>query len=130
TAQRFYSMSAQIRKERNGYYAILEETQRGSLDITGWLEWFLECINRAMQGSETILSAVLLKANFWKEHAATVFDNRQVLMLNKLLDGIDGNLTTSKWAKMAKCSQDTALRDIQDLIQKKVLIKEEAGGRS
>ena len=130
TAQRFYSMSAQIRKERNGYYAILEETQKGSLDINGWLEWFLQCINRAMQGSETILSAVLIKANFWKEHAATVFNNRQVLMLNKLLDGIDGNLTTSKWAKMAKCSQDTALRDIQDLIQKKVLIKEEAGGRS
>ncbi|MES1181933.1 MAG: Fic family protein [Flavobacterium sp.] len=130
TTQRFYSMSAQIRKERNAYYAILEETQQGTLDITGWLGWFLTCINRAMEASETILSAVLMKANFWKEHAVTVFNSRQVFMLNKLLDGIDGKLTTSKWAKMAKCSQDTALRDIQDLIEKKVLVKEEAGGRS
>jgi Fic family protein len=130
TAQRFYSMSAQIRKERNAYYTILEQTQQGSLDITDWLEWFLQCISRALMASEDILSTVLKKASFWKDHATTIFNPRQVLLLNKLLDGFDGKLNTSKWAKIAKCSQDTALRDIQDLIEKKVLIKEEAGGRS
>ena len=130
TAQRFYSMSAQIRKERNAYYTILEQTQQGSLDITGWLEWFLQCISRALLASEKILSIVLQKANFWKDNATTIFNKRQVLLLNKLLDGFDGKLTSSKWAAIAKTSQDTALRDIQDLIEKKVLIKEEAGGRS
>lgn len=130
TAQRFYSMSAQIRKERNAYYAILEKTQKGGLDITDWLEWFLQCINRAMNASEEILSLVLKKAAFWKAHEKTIFNNRQVTMLNKLLDGIDGKLTTSKWAKMIKTSHDTALRDIQDLLEKKVLAKEDAGGRS
>jgi Fic family protein len=130
TAQRFYSMTAQIRKERNSYYTMLEQTQCGSLDITGWLEWFLQCISGALLASEDILSAVLKKASFWKDHATTIFNKRQVLLLNKLLDGFDGNLTSSKWAKIAKCSQDTALRDIQDLIEKKVLIKEDAGGRS
>lgn len=130
TAQRFYSMSAQIRKERNAYYTILEQTQQGSLDITDWLEWFLQCISRALLASDEILSTVLQKANFWKHNATTIFNKRQVLLLNKLLDGFDGKLTTSKWAKITKSSQDTALRDIQDLIEKKVLVKEEAGGRS
>ncbi len=130
TAQRFYSMSTQIRKERNGYYSILEKIQQGSLNITDWLEWFLECIRRALQASEEKLSTVFKKASFWKDHATTIFNNRQVLLLNKLLDGFDGKLTTSKWAKIAKCSTDTALRDIQDLMEKKVLIKEDAGGRS
>lgn len=130
TAQRFYSMSAQIRKERNAYYTVLEKTQKGSLDITDWLEWFLLCINRSLNASEEILSRVLKKAAFWKEHEKTIFNNRQILMLNKLLDGLEGKLTSSKWAKMAKSSQDTALRDIQDLLEKKVLIKEDAGGRS
>jgi Fic family protein len=130
TAQRFYSMSAQIRKERNAYYTILEQTQQGSLDITDWLEWFLQCISRALLASDEILSTVLQKANFWKNNATTIFNKRQVLLLNKLLDGFDGKLTSSKWAKITKSSQDTALRDIQDLVEKKVLIKEEAGGRS
>ncbi len=130
TAQRFYSMSAQIRKERNTYYTILEQTQQGSLDITDWLDWFLQCMNRSLLASENILATILYKANFWKEHAATVLSNRQIIMLNKLLDGFVGKLTTDKWAKMTKTSQDTALRDIQDLIQKKVLVKEPAGGRS
>lgn len=130
TAQRFYSMSAQIRKERNAYYAILEETQQGTLDITGWIEWFLQCINRALQTADLVLAEVLKKADFWKEHATMVFNNRQVEMLNKLLDGIEGKLTSSKWAKMAKCSQDAALRDIQDLLQKKVLVNDVGGGRS
>jgi Fic family protein len=123
-------MSAQIRKERNAYYAILEKTQRGGLDITDWLEWFLECIGRALTASEEILSHVLKKAAFWKEHERTIFNNRQVLMLNKLMDRFEGKLTTSKWAKITKSSQDSALRDIQDLIEKKILVKENAGGRS
>jgi Fic family protein len=130
TAQRFYSMSAQIRKERNTYYTMLEKTQQGSLDITDWLEWFLQCISRALLASEEILSTVLQKANFWKNNATTIFNKRQVFLLNKLLDGFDGKLTSSKWAIITKSSQDTALRDIQDLIEKKVLVKQEAGGRS
>lgn len=130
TAQRFYSMSAQIRKERNAYYSILEYTQQGTLEISDWLEWFLYCAGRALLASAETLSAVLHKASFWKEHAATIFNARQVLMVNKLLDGFAGKLTSSKWASITKSSQDTALRDIQDMIEKKVLIKEEAGGRS
>lgn len=130
TAQRFYSMSAQIRTERNAYYEILEKTQQGSMHITEWMEWFLQCLYRAMLASEEILAYVLKKAAFWKLHQQTIFNARQVLMLNKILDGFEGKLNTSKWAKIAKCSQDTALRDIQDLLQKNVLIKENAGGRS
>jgi Fic family protein len=130
TAQRFYSMSARIRKERNAYYTILEKTQRGDLDITTWLEWFLQCLSRAMDESEEILSLVLKKAFFWKTHEKTIFNHRQVLLLNKLLDGFEGKLTTSKWAKITKCSHDTALRDINDLIEKKVFRKEDGGGRS
>ena len=130
TAQRFYSMSAQIRKERNAYYFILEKTQKGNLDITEWLEWFLQCLGRSLNASDETLSIVLKKASFWKAHEKTIFNQRQVLLLNKLLDGFDGKLTSSKWAKIAKCSQDTALRDINDLIEKKVLVKETAGGRS
>jgi Fic family protein len=130
TVQRFYSMSARIRIERNAYYTILEKTQSGGLDITDWMEWFLQCINRALIASEETLSHVLKKTAFWSANEKTIFSNRQVLMLNKLLDGLDGKLTTAKWAKMAKCSQDTALRDIQDLVERKILIKENAGGRS
>lgn len=130
TAQRFYSMSAQIRKERNSYYDILEQTQKSDLNITGWLEWFLECLSRALYASEEILAVVLKKAAFWKQHEKTIFNSRQILMLNKILDGFEGKLTTSKWAKIVKTSPDTALRDIQDLIEKSVLQKENAGGRS
>ena len=130
TAQRFYSMSAQIRKERNAYYTILEKTQRGDLDITEWLIWFLECLGHALNAPEEILSLIFKKASFWKAHEKTIFNPRQVLLLNKLLDNFEGKLTTSKWAKIAGCSHDTALRDINDLIEKKVLIKEEGGGRS
>jgi len=130
TAQRFYSMSAQIRKERNAYYTILEKTQRGNLDITDWLEWFLECLSRALHSPEEILTMIFKKAFFWKTHEKTIFNPRQVLLLNKLFDKFEGKLTTSKWAKIAKCSHDTALRDINDLIEKKVLTKEEGGGRN
>ncbi len=130
SAQRFYSMSAQIRKERKDYYDILESTQKGSMDITHWLRWFLQCLGRALEASSETLSVVLKKARFWEKHASTLINQRQQLMLNKLLDGFDGKLNTSKWAKITKTSPDTALRDIQDLMNKKVLVKEMGGGRS
>ncbi len=128
--QRFYSMSAQIRKERATYYNILERTQQNTLDITHWLEWFLQCLQRALTTSSETLEAVLFKAAFWEKHKETIFNNRQLAMLNKLLDGIEGKLSSSKWAKMAKCSSDTAIRDINDLLEKGVLVKDGAGGRS
>ena len=128
--QRFYSMSAQIQKERGSYYHILEITQRGDMDITGWLVWFLQCLDRALLATNDILSAVLNKANFWNTHAQAGFNPRQILMLNKLLDGFEGKLTTAKWAKIAKCSHDTALRDIQNLLDNGVLGKDDGGGRS
>jgi Fic family protein len=130
SGQRFYSMSTQIRKERNGYYDILESTQKGSMDITAWLTWFLNCLLHALEASDEILYRVLTKARFWEKNATTLLNKRQQLMLNKLLDGFDGKLTTSKWAKIAKTSPDTALRDIQDLINKNILTKESGGGRS
>jgi Fic family protein len=130
SAQRFYSMSAQIRLERNAYYTILERTQQGDLDITHWLEWFLTCLDRALSASENILSSVLTKARYWEWLATKSISNRQRLMLNRLLDGFEGKLTSSKWAKIAKCSQDTALRDIQQLIDQGILVREESGGRS
>jgi Fic family protein len=130
SGQRFYSMSAQIKIERAAYYDMLEETQKGTLDITGWLEWFLICLDRAIVSSEKHLSSVMQKSRFWKDPATQSVNDRQRLLLNKLLDGFDGKLTSSKWAKIAKCSQDTAVRDIQDLIQRDLLIKEEGGGRS
>jgi Fic family protein len=128
--QRFYSMSAQIRQERKTYYEILEATQKGNLDITRWLEWFLACLGRAFDRAETILAAVLSKARFWDRFAGTEFNERQRNIINRLLNGFEGKLTTSKWAKLEKCSQDTALRDIEDLIKKDVLTKDAAGGRS
>ena len=130
TPQRFYSMSAQIRKERTAYYNILEETQKGTLDITRWIEWFLGCLDRAFASTDETLTVVLRKAKFWDKHAESSFNGRQVLLLNKLLNGFEGKLNSSKWAKIAKCSQDTALRDIQDLMNRKILIKEPSGGRS
>lgn len=130
TVQRFYSMSAQIRKERKDYYDILEATQKGSMDITRWLSWFLDCLNRAIVATDETLGAVLKKAGFWEKHASTPLNQRQTFMLNKLLDGFEGKLNSSKWAKMTKTSADTALRDIQDLMNKNILIKESSGGRS
>lgn len=128
--QRFYSMSAQIRQERQAYYGILEATQKGDLDITDWLDWFLDCLGRAFERAEGILAAVLGKARFWDRFAAVEFNTRQRSIINRLLDGFEGKLTSSKWAKLVKCSQDTALRDIDDLIRKNVLVKDAAGGRS
>lgn len=128
--QRFYSMSAQIQRERNQYYDILESTQKGDMDITPWLLWFLDCLNRAIASSEQNLSGVIRKAKFWEAQQVAILNERQRRMLNKLMDGFEGKLTTSKWAKIAKCSPDTALRDIQDLMEKGILEKEEGGGRS
>jgi Fic family protein len=130
SSQRFYSMSAQIRLERKEYYDMLERTQKGSLNITNWLKWFLDCLLNTLNTTESKLEGVLFKSHFWKTHAKTNLNDRQILMLNKLLDGFDGKLTSSKWAKIAKCSTDTALRDIQDLIKKEVLKPSEGGGRS
>ena len=127
---RFYSMSAQIRKERNAYYDMLEHTQQNTLNITKWLQWFLQCLQRALSATDQSLQTVMTKANFWEQHKETIFNKRQLLMLNKLLDGIEGKLSSSRWAKMAKCSADTAIRDINDLVERRVLIKEAAGGRS
>lgn len=130
TEQRFYSLSAQIRRERKAYYDILEATQRGGLDVTDWLTWFLGCLDRALIGAEETLSTVLQKARFWEKHGSTRLNERQRLMLNRLLDGFTGKMTTSKWAIIAKCSQDTAYRDIQDLIEHLILRQDTAGGRS
>ncbi len=128
--QRFYSMSAQIRAQRNEYYRLLEKTQRGSSDTTEWLHWFLECLQNALLAADATLERVLAKARFWEKHATTILNQRQVLLLNRLLDGFEGKLTSSKWAKIAKCSSDTALRDIADLMNKGVLEKDEGAGRS
>jgi len=130
SVRRFYSMSAQIREERNEYYAILERTQKGNSDITEWILWFLECLQNSFNSTYKVLSKVLQKSEFWKLHSKTILNNRQQKMINKLLDGFTGKLTTSKWGKICKCSQDTALRDINDLIKKRILQKESSGGRS
>jgi Fic family protein len=128
--QRFYSMSAQIRVERNAYYDALEATQKGDLDITHWLEWFLACLGRAFDGAETVLGSVLKKARFWEKHGGKKFNERQIKALNRLLDGFQGKMTSSKWATLGKCSQDTASRDIDDLVKRGILNKDAAGGRS
>lgn len=127
---RFYSMSAQIRNERNEYYSILESTQKGDMDITEWLVWFLKCLYSAITASDQLLARILLKSEFWNKYKAAPINPRQHLMVNKLLDGFEGKLTSSKWATIAKCSSDSALRDIQNLIALGMLVKEDSGGRS
>ena len=128
--QRFYSLSAQIQRERKDYYDVLERTQKGTLDVTGWLSWFLRTLGRAIGSAQTTLDAVLVKARFWQRWAGTPLNERQVKLLNRLLDGLDGKLTSSKWARIAKCSPDTALRDITALLELRVLKKTPGGGRS
>lgn len=130
THQRFYSMSAQIECQKKMYYDILEKTQKGPMDVTGWLQWFLECLIGALDATDDTLAKTLTKAKFWEKHATTIINERQKLMINKLLDNFFGKLNTSKWAKITKCSQDTALRDIQNLMDKEILLKEPGGGRS
>lgn len=130
STQRFYSMSNQILLDKKHYYDILEKTQRGNSDITEWVLWFLACLEQALLSTETVLNSILAKARFWDTHTQTSLNDRQQKMLNKLLDGFDGKLTTSKWAKINKCSPDTALLDIKDLITKGILRKTNEGGRS
>lgn len=130
SSQRFYSLSSQILIEKKTYYEILQKVQHSSGDITDWLEWFLNCLFRALENTEETLKGVLLKADFWDKNKETILNSRQRLMLNKLFDGFDGKLKSSKWAKITKCSADTALRDIKDLIEKEILKQEELGGRS
>ncbi|MFH1359802.1 MAG: Fic family protein [Candidatus Omnitrophota bacterium] len=141
--ERFYSMSVQIREERSAYYDVLEKTQKitrvpkddlptrqPGIDITLWLVWFLSCLNRALDTTESTLSGVFKKARFWETHPAGSLNSRQQTMINMLFEGFKGKVTSSKWAKITKCSQDTALRDILDLVDKNILIKDPAGGRS
>ncbi len=130
SSQRFYSMSAQIRQERAAYYDILEQTQKGGMDITPWMTWFLGCLGRAIEGAQSVVGTVLFKARFWESIGDFRLNERQRLVLNRLLDGFEGKLTTSKWAKLAKCSHDTALRDIAALIQGGILVRNAEGGRS
>ena len=128
--QRFYSLSAQIQRERKDYYDVLERTQKGTLDVTGWLSWFLGTLGRAIASAQTTLDAVLIKARFWQRWPGMSLNERQVKLLNRLLDGFDGKLTSSKWGAIAKCSPDTALRDINGLVGLGLLRRMPGGGRS
>ena len=130
TSQRFYSVSSQIRKKRRDYYSTLERTQKGSTDVTRWLAWFLHCVGAAIDRAETTFAAITTKERFWRSIAEITINDRQRRMINQLLDGFEGKLTTAKWAKITKCSHDTALRDINELISNGVLLRSEAGGRS
>ncbi|MGH9792893.1 MAG: Fic family protein, partial [Candidatus Acidiferrales bacterium] len=130
SSQRFYSMSAQIQQGRNAYYDMLEKTQKGAVDVTPWLTWFLGCLGRAIGGAETLLKSVLAKARFWESIGDAPINERQRLVLNRLLDDFEGKLTTSKWAKLTKSSPDTALRDILDLVERGILVRSAEGGRS
>ncbi|WP_084517771.1 Fic family protein [Desulfatiglans anilini] len=130
SSKRFYSLSAQIRQERGIYYKDLERVQKGDLDITEWLRWYLDCLDRAIEGAEVILANVLKKARFWECHAEVTFNDRQKDILMHLLAGLKGKLTTSKYAKIESCSQDTALRDIKELLRLSILQKDTGGGRS
>lgn len=130
SSQRFYSMSAQIWRERRAYYDHLEQTQRGTMDVTNWMAWFLSCLGHAISGAQTTLATVLGKARFWESIANVPLNERQRLVLGRLMDGFEGKLTTSKWAKLAKCSQDTAARDIVSLVSQGILKRNAEGGRS
>ena len=130
SSQRFYSLSNQILIEKKIYYEILQKVQHSSGDISKWLDWFLNCLYRTLNSTDESSKKFHYKAEFWDKHRETILNSRQRLMLNKLLDGIDGKLKTSKWAKITKCSADTALRDIKDLMDKGILKQEESGGRS
>ena len=128
--QRFYSMSAQIETERNAYYDILERTQKGNLDVTNWMIWFLGCLDRAIDGAQDMLSSVTFKAKFWESAATVSLNGRQIKVLNRMLDGFEGKMTSSKWAKIGKCSQDSANRDITALLKHGLMKKGPGGGRS
>ncbi len=128
--ERFYSMSSQIEHERKSYYAYLEKCQRGDMDITEWLTWFLDCLDRAIENAKETLTLVLYKAKLWEKVNKHPVNERQRIIINRMLDNFKGHMNTSKYAKMAKCSNDTALRDIQDLVNRDILVKNLGGGRS
>jgi Fic family protein len=130
TSERYYSMSSQILVERKKYYDVLQKVQHSQGDITEWMLWFLECLKNALLVTQDALQNLLRKSDFWRIHEQTAFNERQRMMLNKLFDGFEGKLKSSKWAKMTKCSTDTALRDIKDLLEKGILRQESKGGRS
>ena len=130
SSQRFYSMSAQVREERGEYYRILEQTQQGTMNVTAWMEWFLGCLTRAIEGAQTALSGVIDKARYWEKLRDVTLNERQRLVINRMLEGFEGKLTTSKWAALTRSSNDTALRDIQQLVERGVLVRNSAGGRS
>lgn len=130
SSKRFYSVSLQIRNERRTYYEMLEQSQKGSTDITSWLDWFLGCMSRAIDLANNTLESVIYKARFWERFAIEPFNDRQIKIINRILDGLEGKLTSSKWAKLTKCSQDTAYRDILDLMERRVIKKNPEGGRS
>ena len=130
SSQRFYSLSAQIGRDRKNYYELLEQTQKGTLEVTQWLSWFLSSMLSAIQAAEAALAFTLVKAKFWQHWSSKPMNERQIKLLNKMLDGFEGKLTSSKWAIIAKCSPDTALRDISDLLEHGVLVKSDTGGRS
>jgi len=124
---RFYSMSATFSNRRSEYYDILEKTQHGGMDITPWIAWFLDCMEEALQHTEQVIAKVVSKGEYWETHKEIPINERQRKVINRLLDGFEGKLTSSKWAKLVKCSTDTALRDIEDLLQKGMLVKEGTG---
>jgi Fic family protein len=130
SSQRFYSMSAQIREERGEYYGILERTQQGTMDVTRWMEWFLGCLTRAIEGAQVALSGVIARARYWEKLRDVLLNERQRLVISRMLEGFEGKLTTSKWAALTKSSNDTALRDIQQLVERGILVRNTAGGRS
>jgi Fic family protein len=130
SAQRFYSISAQIQRDRKGYYDILERTQKHSMDVTEWLAWFLDTLERALEQAHHTLDGVLVKAQFWQHWSSAPFNERQIKLLNRLLDGFEGKLTAQKWGAIGKCSPDTALRDIKELMAHGVLQRSTSGGRS
>lgn len=128
--QRFYSMSSQIRRERRAYYDVLERTQKGTADVTGWMAWFVGCLGRSIESAEAALDATLYKARFWERVAGVPMNERQGKVVARLLEGFEGKLTTAKWAKLVKCSHDTALRDISGLVERGILARGPEGGRS
>jgi Fic family protein len=130
SSRRFYSMSAQIREERGDYYGILESTQKGSMDVTPWMEWFLGCLTRAIEGAQAALSGVIAKARYWEKLRDVPLNERQRLVINRMLEGFEGKLTTSNWAALTKSSNETALRDIQQLVERGIVVRNTAGGRS
>ncbi len=130
SSERYYSLSAQVQRDRKTYYDLLERTQSGSMDVTAWLLWFLSCLSSALEQAESVLNEVVAKARFWQRWAGVSLNERQIKLLNRLLDGFEGTLSSGKWATIAKCSPDTALRDITALLELRVLKKSESGGRS